>query len=144
MKTLDEMLTSLTSLDPLDGKYKLVTMGLAIVAVPIFFWLVKRSCSGDPIPEIPLACPDKAHWFLGHAPMMQDMLNGLHKICVEESKVDGLSKFKLVSLTAISVMKADHVKAALTASNYRQRIPLIAKHMDMFLGRRALVQLMKD
>jgi len=58
--------------------------------------------------------------------------------------VDGLSKFKLVSLTAVSVVKAEHVKAALNASNYRERIPLIAKHMDMFLGRRALVALMHD
>eukprot|EP00291_Cryptomonas_curvata_P024561 CAMPEP_0172161122 /NCGR_PEP_ID=MMETSP1050-20130122/5947_1 /TAXON_ID=233186 /ORGANISM="Cryptomonas curvata, Strain CCAP979/52" /LENGTH=473 /DNA_ID=CAMNT_0012830979 /DNA_START=146 /DNA_END=1564 /DNA_ORIENTATION=+ len=125
-------------------EYKVVTLaaGLA-VTVPVFVWLV-RSRKADPVPEIPLACPDQMHWFLGHAPLMQDMLNGLHKICVEESKVDGLSKFKLVGLTAVSVLKAEHVKAVLNASNYRQRIPLLAKHMDMFLGRRALVQLMKD
>jgi len=59
--------------------YKVVSVGLA-VAVPVLFWLVKRSrrSSKDTtsVPEIPLACADEMHWFLGHAPLMQDMLAG--------------------------------------------------------------------
>ena len=61
-------------------EYKVTLAAGLAVAVPVVVWLVKRSRRADPVPEIPLACPDQAHWFLGHAPLMQDMLNGLHKI----------------------------------------------------------------
>lgn len=114
------------------------------LAIPLVLWALMKLKKKEQVPEIPMSIPEECHWFLGHAPIMQDMLSGLNKICVLGSQVDGLAKFNLVGMTAISVMKAEHIKAVLNASNYRARIPLIAKHMDMFLGRRSLVQLMND
>ena len=117
----------------------LSSSGLIVVT-----WFLLKPKKKELVPQIPFSCKDQMHWFLGHAEMMQDMLVGLHKICVEGSPFDGLSKFELVGSTAVAVIKAEHVKAALLASNYRAKIPIIAKHMDMFLGRRSLVVLMND
>ena len=112
--------------------------------VIVVAWLFLKPKKKELVPQIPFSCKDQMHWVLGHAEMMQDMLVGLHKICVEESPFDGLSKFSLVGSTAVAVIKAEHVKATLLASNYRAKIPIIEKHMDMFLGRRSLAVLMND
>ena len=112
--------------------------------VIVLAWFLLKPKKKELIPQLPFSCKDQMHWILGHAEMLGDMLVGLHKICVEGSPFDGLSKFSLVGNTAVAVIKAEHVKAVLLASNYRDKIPLIEKHMNMFLGRRALTALMND
>ena len=46
--------------------------------------------------------------------------------------------------TDISVLKAEHARAVLSASSYREKIGLIAVHMDQFLGKKALVTLQHE
>lgn len=94
---------------------------------------------------IPLCLPDQRHFLLGHAPVMgKDLIQGLRKLCVDGSAIDGISRFYITSQPCVGVLKAEHVKAALSVQSFRARIPLIGKHMDMLLGPRSLVQLMNN
>lgn len=124
-----------------------VLVGLCTVfAASLCFFLSYRAKQQEKkIGAIPMAFPNKKHFLIGHAGMLgKDMINGLKTLCVEESQVDGLSRFYLIDQLAIGVTKAQHVKLALNASNYRAKIPIIDKHIDMLLGPKALVSLMNE
>ena len=41
-------------------------------------------------------------------------------------------------------MKAKHLKQVLTATNHRDNVPIVQKHVDMFLGEKSLVSLQHD
>jgi len=53
-----------------------------------------------------------------------------------------MASFSLVGQTVVSVTRAEHVRKVLLASNFRNDIPLINKHLRAFLGNRSLVLLM--
>ena len=45
---------------------------------------------------------------------------------------------------AVSILKAEHVKAVLEATSHRDKIPIVEKYLDMFLGARALISLQRE
>ena len=82
---------------------------------------------------------------LGAAAMLKEGITGTRVLCVDHAdKETGLSSFYIVNTPVVSVLKAEHVRKIVLASNYRQPIPLLAKHLGKFLGFKALVLLMDE
>jgi len=120
-----------------------------IFPLVVTFFVVRISSiflkKNDELEAIPVTLPERSHFILGHAAVIgTDLISGLRTLCVDSSVVDGLSRFYLVNNLAVSVTKAEHVKLALSSSNYRSRIPLITIHTEMLLGKKSLPALMKN
>jgi len=113
---------------------------LACLAAKVLAPKTRRS-----IDIIPLSLPQKCHFILGHASLLgSGILEALHQLCVACQTKDGLSRFYLMNVECIGILKPDHVKIALNSGNYRRPIPIIHKHFDKLLGAKSLVTLMKD
>lgn len=82
--------------------------------------------------------------FLGVAPLLKEVIGALRVLCVDSANEDGLSSFYLIGQPVVSVLKAEHVRTVLLASNYRSQISMWQKHLDQFLGPKAIVTLMHD
>ena len=94
---------------------------------------------------IPLSLPKECHFILGHASLLgSGILQALHKLCVACQTKDGLSRFYLMNVECIGILKPEHVQIALNSGNYRRPIPIIHSHFDRLLGAKSLVTLMKD
>merc|ERR1740117_587862 len=115
-----------------------MALGLCLLA-----WCIKRvrSTTQPHVPGLPF--PFHLHQpLLGVAMQLKDMIAGLQVLCVDHANEDGMSSFKLMGKPIVSVLRADHARLVLLASNYRSPVPLWGKHMDAFLGPKALVSLM--
>jgi cytochrome P450 len=89
----------------------------------------------------------KPAFLLGHAHHLNPcVIEGMKKLLVADANPEtGLCSFWMpLGLPVISVLKADHARKVLNASSHRKPIKLIAKHMDAFLGPKALVTLVGD
>ena len=82
--------------------------------------------------------------FFGVAHLLGDAIEGTRLLSVNEADESGIVTFKLMGTNCISVLKAEHVRKVLLASNFRAQIPMLQKHMNNFLGPKALVQLMHE
>lgn len=142
---------SLTS-DAVMFDYASVAM-VACIVVPTLILLSRRCCERylcfhrrRPVKGgIPVA-PQDAVAILGHAAHLSpDVISGTFKLCVEGADSDsGLCSFWLTTSPAVSVLKAEHAREVLTQSSHREKIGLIAVHMDAFLGKKALVTLQHE
>jgi hypothetical protein len=89
-------------------------------------WLLRKPTA--PVPGIPF--PEALHApILGCAAQLQDIIVGMRKLCVEPADEHGMSSFSLVGTPIVSVLKAEHVRKVLLASNYRKPIALLHKHL---------------
>ena len=79
---------------------------------------------------------------LGIAELMGDAIEGTRRIAVDSCDESGITTCRLLGSPVVTVLKAEHVRKVLLASNFRGRISLVQKHMDNFLGPNALITLM--
>lgn len=107
----------------------------------LLWWLCR--VPGPPFRGLPFQ-PSIHKPILGCAAELQEIISGLKKICVDHANSNGISSFRLFGKPCVSVLEADHVRKVLLASNFRQPIPLLNKHLTAFLGKKALVMLMHD
>ncbi len=97
------------------------------------------------IDAIPVSLPKENHFILGHASLLgSGILEGLHRLCVACQTSDGLSRFFLMNVECIGILRPQHVQIALNSGSYRKPIPIIHTHFDKLLGSKSLVTLMKD
>ena len=66
----------------------------------------------------------------------------MRRLCVEQANADGMCSFWLLSAPVVTLVRAASVKRALVASMHREKLPVLTRHLDMFLGPKALVTLM--
>ena len=114
----------------------------ATAALLLYRWLTRpRKPFIDGIPlRADLHAP-----ILGVGAMLKEGITGMRLLCVDNAdKETGLSSFYIVNTPVVSVLKAEHVRKIVLASNYRQPITLLAKHLGKFLGFKALVLLMDE
>ncbi|ETV94497.1 hypothetical protein H310_11812 [Aphanomyces invadans] len=69
-------------------------------------------------------------------------VEGLGRVTFDEADDDGMCQFWLMGLPCISVLKAEHVRAVVVASNYRRRLWLLDDFVDAIVGKKSLVQVM--
>lgn len=97
------------------------------------------------IDVIPVSLPKENHFILGHASLLgSGILEGLHKLCVDCQTTEGLSRFFLMNVECVGILRPEHVQIALNSGSYRKPIPIIHTHFDKLLGAQSLVTLMKD
>ena len=120
----------------------LSTFALASLLIVVVWWLL-RWVPGAPVPGLPFQ-PRLHKPIIGCAAELQETIGGLKKLCVDNANDDGISSFRLISTPVVSVLKAEHARKVLLASNYRHEPSLINKPLAAFLGNKALVMLMHD
>ena len=104
---------------------------------------LKRTSSRPPIAGLPFV--ESLHVpILGCALSLEEIITGTKLLCVDSADEAGLCSFRLVGTPVASVLRADHVRQVLLASNFREPLPIIDKHLKALLGNRALVMLMGD
>jgi cytochrome P450 len=114
---------------------------LLVIGALAFLFLSKKNV----LPDLPVSLPNECHLVLGHAKYLDiDFLQVFGKICVDSATEDGLSSFFLLHMLTLNVIKSDHVKTVLNGSSYRDRVPLISSHFEMFLGRKSITIMMNE
>ena len=96
----------------------------------------------EPFPDSEVKMTLKPHPIMGHIPYMGKCQIAGTKVFVDNATKEGLCSFYLFNAPAVLVTKAEHVKKCLNKQTFRAKIPILAVHMEMFLGRRSIVQLM--
>lgn len=121
---------------------------LFVLSLVLLVWFAAKAHiprSRRPIDVIPISLPKQNHFILGHASLLgSGILDGLHRLCVDCQTKDGLSRFYLMNVECIGILRPEHVQIALNSGNYRKPIPIIHTHFDKLLGAKSLVTLMKD
>lgn len=126
----------------------IVAVALFVVLLTaLYVWAVSKKkqlevgYATPPFEGIPLA--PGAHWLFGH---ILEMGNGFDtfqkKVLVDSADENGVTSFWMVNRAAVSTLLAKDVKAVLNASSFREDIPLLKIHNDVFLGPHALTALM--
>jgi cytochrome P450 len=89
---------------------------------------------------IPLTCPEKCHFWLGHAKVFEgNKLDGLKVMTVDNADEDGLSCFYLFNNLVVGVTRAEHLKEIYQTTN--QRIAKFAhdRHVIQLVGAKSLL-----
>ena len=129
----------------LEISLQALLFGLSLV---LLVWFAAKALiprSRRSIDAIPVSLPKQNHFILGHASLLgSGILDGLHRLCVDCQTKDGLSRFYLMNVECIGILRPEHVQIALNSGSYRKPIPIIHTHFDKLLGAKSLVTLMKD
>ncbi|RHY15464.1 hypothetical protein DYB25_005444 [Aphanomyces astaci] len=114
---------------------------IAAVGVATAVFLLRRLLQVKPfIPSLKMSV--HLHRIFFGAGELFNSVEGLGRITFDEADDNGMCQFYVMGARCISVLKAEHIRTVVLASNFRQRVPLFDEYVDAIVGTKSLVQVM--
>ncbi|RQM28115.1 hypothetical protein B5M09_010851 [Aphanomyces astaci] len=114
---------------------------IAAVGVATAVFLLRRLLQVKPfIPSLKMSV--HLHRIFFGAGELFNSVEGLGRITFDEADDNGMCQFYVLGARCISVLKAEHIRTVVLASNFRQRVPLFDEYVDAIVGTKSLVQVM--
>ncbi|RHY10105.1 hypothetical protein DYB36_008553 [Aphanomyces astaci] len=110
---------------------------IAAVGVATAVFLLRRLLQVKPfIPSLKMSV--HLHRVFFGAGELFNSVEGLGRITFDEADDNGMCQFYVMGARCISVLKAEHIRTVVLASNFRQRVPLFDEYVDAIVGTRPL------